>query len=361
MLQGRLSSPLATYFFLLVHQSQAFLATAPYRSRSSISTTALPCQLLGMNSKQPTEFSLSWSGFCQRGGGTDIHADGWGLSYYQGQGLRQFHDTEAASQSPLALFLSEQRIRTKNMLAHIRYATKGSVDLTNVHPFTREMWGINWSMAHNGEIPLFTEQPNEWIGDVAGERVYFPIGETDSESFFCAMLNALRAQFTDTMPSLPVLYDSIQKLCVQVVEYNKSGTILNFLLTCGPHVLWVYSWPGKRPGSKVWNGLWYKVSSSDIDLCDDDYVVDISVQGTGNDQLCVVATKPLTDDERWVELQPGELILLDEGLPYVSARDLFHVELQGHGLETRVLLPPRLEEDMRQYEFDYEFYAGVAI
>ena len=58
------------------------------------------CQLLGMNCRTAAEMSLSWPEFCERGGGTDVHADGWGLAYYpdQKQGMRQFHDVEAASQ-----------------------------------------------------------------------------------------------------------------------------------------------------------------------------------------------------------------------------------------------------------------------
>jgi len=39
-------------------------------------STVLSCQLLGMNCRTATEFALSWPDFCQRGGGTDIHADG---------------------------------------------------------------------------------------------------------------------------------------------------------------------------------------------------------------------------------------------------------------------------------------------
>lgn len=102
-------------------------------------TTTLFCQLLGMNCAKPTDFGWSWPDFCERGGKTDVHADGWGLAYYQGRsGLRQFHDVEAASTSPLAAFLNQQPIRTANMLAHIRYATSGEVDLSNVHPFARE-------------------------------------------------------------------------------------------------------------------------------------------------------------------------------------------------------------------------------
>lgn len=96
------------------------------------------CQLLGMNCAAPTDFGLSWPDFCKRGGATDVHADGWGLVYYANNGLRQFHDVEAASTSPLAQFLGQQKIQASNILAHIRYATSGQVDLANVHPFCRE-------------------------------------------------------------------------------------------------------------------------------------------------------------------------------------------------------------------------------
>ena len=329
------------------------------------SSTALPCQLLGINSANPTSFALNWPGFCERGGGTDIHADGWGLSYYEGQGLRQFHDVEAASTSRLAQFLGQEPIQTRNMLAHIRYATAGAVDLANVHPFSREMWGIHWSFCHNGEIPLFKDQPHYCLGEAAkknNSQVYYPVGTTDSEAAFCAILNALKAEYTETMPSLPVLFESLQKLCTEIVEYDKELTIFNFLLSCGPHVLWVYSYPGKRPGGKVWNGLHYTVRGKSTNLCDGDYSIDVSLDSS-KDQVCIVATSPLTSDEEWIELKKGELILLDEGLPRVSVADLFRVELQGHGLNSdgKVLRPPKLEEDMRRYQFDPSFFAANGI
>jgi glutamine amidotransferase len=92
-----------------------------------------------MNCASESHFALAWPDFCERGGATDIHADGWGLAFYeQGQGLRQFHDVQSAATSPLARFLGQQPIKTRNLLAHIRYATTGTVELANVHPFTRE-------------------------------------------------------------------------------------------------------------------------------------------------------------------------------------------------------------------------------
>lgn len=36
------------------------------------------CQILGMNARTPTDFQFSFKGFTQRGGATDVHADGWG-------------------------------------------------------------------------------------------------------------------------------------------------------------------------------------------------------------------------------------------------------------------------------------------
>lgn len=136
------------FLFLLpsLHSSLGLLAPEPIQTqRTSINkpafTSTLLCQLLGMNCAVESEFALTWPEFCERGGATDIHADGWGLAYYAGnnsQGLRQFHDVEAAATSPLAQFLGCQSIRTRNLLAHIRYATLGPVDLVNVHPFARE-------------------------------------------------------------------------------------------------------------------------------------------------------------------------------------------------------------------------------
>jgi glutamine amidotransferase len=92
-----------------------------------------------MNCATPTDFTFSFKGFCLRGGATDVHGHGWGIAFYEGRGLRVFHDPEAASVSPIAELVSNYPLRTLNMMAHIRYATQGEVCLENVHPFQREM------------------------------------------------------------------------------------------------------------------------------------------------------------------------------------------------------------------------------
>lgn len=329
--------------------------------------TALGCQLLGMNCATPTDFLFSLKGFCERGGKTDMHSDGWGVAFYEGKGLRQFHDVEAASSSPMAKFLSSHPIRTLNMMSHLRYATVGEVALSNVHPFCREMWGINFAFAMNGDIPMFKRDRNAKLQALGPnyslckeESYYNPVGDTDSEAAFCAILNALRVRFQQ-LPSLPVLYDAMHELCNEIINDDPQETILNFLLTCGPNTLWVYSWPGSRPGSNVWNGLHYTMRQypfSRSHLCDVDYAVDFSTRTTKDDCVSVIATKPLTDDEEWIELSKGELIVFDQGRPNITPKSLFEVELKGHGLQSLVLKGPALEDDMRSFNLDPVSFQG---
>ena len=256
--------------------------------------------------------------------------------------------------------VSQYPIKTLNMLAHIRYATQGAVSLENVHPFTREMWGIQWTFAHNGEVPKFTipknpqeENNNNYHYGCGGtatttaipmlgkcvQAVYHPVGDTDSEAVFCAMLNALRAEFT-TLPTLPVLYEAIQRLCCEIVRGQEDKTIFNFLLGCGQFTMFAFSWPGSRDGSTVWNGLHYLVRwppFSTAELTDVDYAVDFSETNGATDRVAIIATKPLTTNEKWKEFKKGELLMFDNGLPYSKPNELCLVERCGRGLSSRAI------------------------
>lgn len=300
------------------------------------------CQLLGMNCATPTDFNFSFRGFAQRGGVTDKHEHGWGLAIYEGRGLRTFLDPSPAAHSPIAQLVGQYPVKTLNMIAHIRYATQGAVSLENVHPFQREMWGIQWCFAHNGEVPKFSKKPEEhpYLGRAKGhERTYNPVGDTDSEAVFCAILNALKAEFS-TLPTLPVLYETLQRLCCEIVSGEEEATIFNFVLGCGQYTLFAFSWPGARPGSDCWNGLFYTVREPPFltaTLTDVDYTVDFAKVTTPSDRVAVIATKPLTTNEAWVEFRRGQLLMFDNGLPYSAPCECEKVEKQGRGLFSKVI------------------------
>lgn len=259
------------------------------------------------------------------------------------------------------------------------------------------MWGISFCFAHNGDVSCFdrtqfastansTDCSNSpkvdtvnracvklpWIGrsigaNDEGERHYNPIGATDSEAMFCAILNALRARF-DTLPSLPVVHAALQSLCDEIVDLDEQyegTTIFNFLLGIGPHCQFAYSWPGAREGSKTWNGLHYLVREppfGSAHLLDCDYSINFATKTNKDDRVAVIATTPLTDDEDWVEVERGQLILFDDGLPHLAADDCFEAEIRHHGLESDVIPPmPSMEVDMRRYKLRRDFYQGACI
>jgi hypothetical protein len=119
--------------------------------------------------------------------------------------------------------------------------------------------------------------------------------------------------------SLPVLHKTLQQLCQGIVIFAPDSTILTFLLACRPQSLWLYLWLGARPGSNVWNGLSYTIQEWPFQKCqlqDLDYKVDFSKDTSMDDRVAVIATKPLTTDEEWVGMSPGELILFDKALPH---------------------------------------------
>lgn len=150
------------------------------------------------------------------------------------------------------------------------------------------------------------------------EAVYNPVGTSDSEAVFCAILNAIRSEFS-TLPSLEILYDAIQRLCNEIVLFNMNNdnnvnepVIFNFLLSCGEQMQFAFSWPGSRPGSDVWNGLYYQIRSGDTN----NVIEHLDSNSMVKDPIAILATKPLNIDETWVEINKGTLLLFNKGLPY---------------------------------------------
>jgi len=144
-----------------------------------------------MNCNVPTDIMFSFTGFAMRGGRTDTHQDGWGIAFFEGAGVRHFVDHQPAVHSPIADLIKHYPIKSKNVIAHIRKATQGEVNLENCHPFVRELWGRYWVFAHNGDLKEF--HPHL-------DGAYRPVGTTDSERAFatsckpCARALAIAAR-----------------------------------------------------------------------------------------------------------------------------------------------------------------------
>ncbi|WP_013323246.1 class II glutamine amidotransferase [Gloeothece verrucosa] len=252
------------------------------------------CQLLGMNCNVPTDICFSFEGFCARGGKTDEHRDGWGIAFFEGKACRMFQDAKPSAISPIADLVKRYPIKSTNVIAHIRKATQGDIRLENCHPFRREMWGNYWVFAHNGNlIDMNSELPG----------FYQPIGQTDSEKAFCYLLNILRRSFADGKPTLTQLYSVLK----QTTDLMAEKGVFNYLLGNGEYLF-----------AHCSTHLHYIIRSSPFSqahLIDEDLTVDFQALTHPTDRVAVIATTPLTDNEVWTPIQPGELIIFRDGAP----------------------------------------------
>jgi predicted glutamine amidotransferase len=245
-----------------------------------------------MNCNTPTDVMFSFAGFAERGGRTDHHADGWGIAFYEGKGVRHFVDHEAACSSPVAELIRRYPIKSRNVISHIRKATQGVVSLENCHPFVRELWGRHWVFAHNGDLKDY--QPR-----LHGS--FRPVGSTDSERAFCWIMQELAKAHAD-VPSVAELTITLRELAPKIVRH---GTF-NFMLTNG-QALWAHA-------STLLHFVERKHPFARAHLADEDLSVDFAEATTPNDRVAVVVTTPLTTNEQWTAFAPGELRVFVDGV-----------------------------------------------
>jgi glutamine amidotransferase len=252
------------------------------------------CQLLGMNCNVPTDIVFSFTGFVTRGGRTADHADGWGIAFFEGAGVRHFVDYQAAVASPIAELIKRCPIKSKNVIAHIRKATQGRTALENCHPFVRELWGRYWVFAHNGDLKNFAP---------ALDGNFRPVGDTDSELAFCHLLQQLRERFGDERPPLAQLTAALGELCRQIAGH---GTF-NMMLSDGS-ALFAHC-------STQLHFIVRQHPFAAAKLSDEDLTVDFSRVTTPDDRVAVIVTEPLTTNETWTQFLPGELKVFVDGAP----------------------------------------------
>lgn len=264
------------------------------------------CQLLGMNCNTPTDIGFSFTGFRQRGGGTDHHADGFGIAFFEKSpsgrvGLRQFHDNQPCHLSPVADLINHYPIKAMNVIAHIRKATTGETgNLANAHPFVREVWGEQWAFAHNGQMTdSFIRRTERLIANGNAEH-YAPVGTTDSELSFCYLLNRLKATFK-TRPSDEALFAFLTAQC----RYLSANGLFNCLISNG-------HWQLAYAGSLLFY-LTRKAPFGEAHLSDGEMSVNFNDVTTDKDKVTILVTIPLTNNEKWQQIAVDECLVFKDG------------------------------------------------
>jgi Predicted glutamine amidotransferase len=130
------------------------------------------CELLGVSSAEPIDISPYLRVFSEHG---KKFPHGWGLFWQNSGGFEILKEPVCAAKSGVLGELLENELPQKTILAHIRYATIGSIKTVNCHPFQgTDSTGRLWTLTHNGSIYSgrnLTKFLNEQQGDTDSERV----------------------------------------------------------------------------------------------------------------------------------------------------------------------------------------------
>lgn len=261
------------------------------------------CELLGLSSNLPATLSLSLERLAEHGGPPSSIRDGWGIAYYDGADVRLIKDAGPANESDWLQFVECLDLRSPIVMAHIRKATMGAPSYRNAQPFVREMAGRMHSFGHNGWLPR--------IFETAAFRSFrfSPVGETDSEQAFCALLERLGEIWVEP-GAIPTLEDRMDIVSAFATELRRLGPA-NFLYSDGD-ALFAH---GDRRKSQV-SGL---VAAPGLVFFERDcpqtgatvVANGLSVTVTGQ-AIALVASVPLSA-EPWQPMKEGEVIVFRAG------------------------------------------------
>ena len=260
------------------------------------------CELFAMSSRGPSTVTLSLSILAEHGGNTAPHKDGWGIAFYDDGDVRILKDIEGASHSQWVQFAEQQEILSTLVVSHIRLATDGGIAIKNTQPFARELGGRMHVFAHNGHVPEIKTR------DEYRTTEFRPIGDTDSEVAFCALLERMVPLWRDSevIPDMLARLEVVADFAADLSHYGPA----NFLY-CDGEILFIHGHRRRQADGEFKSpGLYWlhrQCGRKDRHSATSGVSITSSVQ-----DVILVASVPLTT-EPWQPLLEGELIAISEG------------------------------------------------
>jgi predicted glutamine amidotransferase len=262
------------------------------------------CELLGMSAHHPASLTVSLNEFARHGGETGPHADGWGIAYYQGPDANLIRESTPAAESILMSTLRGYKLPSELVIAHIRRASSGPVELRNTHPFRREIAGRVHTFAHNGDLPDIQSQY-----PLQGNSTALPVGDTDSEHAFCVLVERIAGLWNQNtgVPGLASRKGVVAEFANQIAPLGPA----NFLYSDGD-ALFIHGHVRTQADGKVRAPGLYCLSVT----CDygvgESGLASLKFESDIKQKVTLVSTQPLNDGQ-WVPLGAGELLVVRGG------------------------------------------------
>ena len=224
--------------------------------------------------------------------------DGTGLGVFDEHGQPQLHKQPIAAWQDAAFATEAHQMTGTTFIAHVRYATTGSLDVRNTHPFLQD----GRIFAHNGVVEGL-DVLDERLREVGADDLV--LGDTDSERVFALITASIRACEGDVTAGL---VDAMKWLAANVPIYA-----VNVLLSTATD-MWALRYPESHE-------LYALERRDEPQTASPGPEFDLRTKRihARSERLCtrpsvVFASEPMDDDARWRLLEPGELVHVDSAL-----------------------------------------------
>lgn len=181
------------------------------------------CELFGVSSAKTVQVNAQMKTFVSH---SENHPHGWGIALLLGNYVSLEKEPIKASKS---VYLKERlkgKMEVKDMIAHIRLATRGTMEYENSHPFiARDCCGRIWALAHNGTIFESKE---------LAPYIHKQSGRTDSERILCYIVDQMNKQQEEK--GAPLAFSERFSLLEQIVGTISVRNKVNLLFYDGEAV-----------------------------------------------------------------------------------------------------------------------------
>ena len=172
------------------------------------------CELLGFSSAKKIDISDYLRTFFSH---SNKNPHGWGMMYETDR-REILKEPVSAEKSSYLSDIIDYMPPQKAALAHIRFATVGTINEKNCHPFTgTDISGREWTLIHNGTI--YNSRHNHRYSAVQ-------TGDTDSERFFLSLLDNLNEHIARSVPNERERFEIVNKFIVENAPRNKLNLMI---------------------------------------------------------------------------------------------------------------------------------------
>lgn len=175
------------------------------------------CELFGVSSQRSVVVNDLLREFFSHG---EKHLNGWGLAVFFENSVSLEKEPVQATESSYLKERLRHRIEVKNMMAHIRLATIGTMEYENCHPFVlRDNFRRCWTLAHNGTIFDYPKH-NSYIHQQEGR--------TDSERILCFLVDQINLRQMELGRALNQVerFHLLDELICDMARGNKLNLLL---------------------------------------------------------------------------------------------------------------------------------------